>query len=379
VVDLTDIDRAEAESAAGGAGPGSEDGDDDDSGDESGDEKVDLSSRSVRDDLARRLNQTAAAALAAGGPAAGAPAAAGAGASSGDGYGQDYVEVKVTQRGGLLNHSRLVVVYSSKRSFATLNEERRVRHEMALRDVLSLEVPVQDTSNPYAQVFVVFRDPAKAPLHFQFADSHDRQQLCERMCALVPDIDYKDEADTREWPDEHRFNVLIDSRRHVLSLLRSAQLVRLFDPSKRFTDMPLDTIATLESGQDRDERSRLSILLKSTRRVTCSFLDGVSARERFLLQLRTLSGAYDGASLAARPLSLFIGTWNVGSMPHPPETGFFVDTHKGIYDVYGMTNMHARSSPLPSHPVPSHRLSTRRPTRLPITAAAHNFSFLPKQ
>jgi hypothetical protein len=137
---------------------------------------------------------------------------------------QDYVEYHVTLKGGMLTHARIFVLYSKRKTFSILDDKRKLRHEHNLADVLSIEIPLSNqpigqnsgtsgsagastavntstvtASGKHPEIFIVFKKTTKEkPINFEFNDPSELQGFCARMCALNPEIDCKDEADTRD-------------------------------------------------------------------------------------------------------------------------------------------------------------------------------------
>jgi hypothetical protein len=145
------------------------------------------------------------------------------------------------------------------------------------------------------------------------------------MCALNPDIDCKDESDTRDNPDDLRFHVekvnkVGARKKRILTVLKKLRVIRSYDQQKMFKDTAFAKIQKLETAYD--DRSKLTIYTKSGKITQYVFADAM-AREKFLIHIRTLTWNDDKPDEKLEPITspvtIFIGTWNVGSSKFPVE------------------------------------------------------------
>ncbi len=200
----------------------------------------------------------------------------------------------------MLTHPRIIVLYSKRKTFSLLDDRRKLRHEHSLADILSIEIPITNqfvgTAVPgstghgasghglgtgaspaantaaapvsaHPEIFIVFKKTTKEkPINFEFNDPNELPIFCARLCALNPEIDVKDEADTRDNPDDLRFvvdkvNKVGARKRRILAVLKPLRLIRSFDQTKLFKDTAFSKIQKIESALD--DRCKATIYMQS--------------------------------------------------------------------------------------------------------------------
>ena len=288
----------------------------------------------------------------------------------------DYVIFKKNRYG--MKQQRILVINAHGCTMLLLDEKRKFKKEFNLSSILSLEIPkptAKDTKNvnAEAQCFIVFaKETNQKPFHLFFADSLDRLHFCERLVSLAPhDLSIKDESDSVEDEDSFRFGILklnkVGVKKKRIVVLRTKERVlRSFNREKSYKDMSFEKIIKWE--KPLVDRFRVNVFVHERPHPIILIFSDPIARERFVSQCNyirqmmeeeqaaitpppslpsanespatspatnstTPSSVAASSASSPPPLTIFVGSWNLGNSPWAGE-----DLHAFIppmkYDLY---------------------------------------------
>lgn len=275
----------------------------------------------------------------------------------------DYTVIKRNRYG--LRQPRILVINSTHRTILLLDEKRKFKKDFSLSLILGVDIPkAKDKAALEAECYLSFaKESGQKPFHLFFADTLDRLHFCERLSSLAPHpLVIKDESDQRDDDDTYRFGILklnkVGVKKKRIVVLRTAERVlRSCNHEKSHKDTRFDTIIRWE--KPLADRFRLNLFIKNRPQPLIFIFPDPVAREQFVVQsnyIRQLMAeeAMAAAALSATPLttaatpaapasaltsslhaplSIFIGSWNLGNAPFTYESlNDFIPSMK--YDLY---------------------------------------------
>jgi len=163
---------------------------------------------------------------------------------------------------------------------------------------LQVDIPSSDSeSDPEALAYIVYVPQLKQKTFCaHFHDSVERTYFCERLKLLRPEIDVKDES-AEALSKELRFPLIKIHRagtktKKLVTVLREQFLLRWFNSSRDYKDLPVNQIAALRHVPDSNGRLRADLVLKSGTVMNLIFPD-VATWERFKAEIQNLLALYD--------------------------------------------------------------------------------------
>lgn len=249
----------------------------------------------------------------------------------------NYQEYRVIKKNKFRNRQQRIIVLKPK-SLLLLDSQRKFIKAFPYDQIFSVEFVATDDkkkdSSPEVEAFLVFQKAtAQRPFQIFFPDAFDRNHFTQSLKSVHRKLILKDEDDGR-----HRFVVtklavniaqgVRQGKARILEVLVSECVIRSYDRIKQFKDTHFANIQQIEPCVADNRR----IFLSTTKKFAFDFPDHLS-RARFLaLTTFLLDSVHE--ETPGHKVSIFCGTWNVGSSAPVDSISNFIPSN--TYDLYAI-------------------------------------------
>eukprot|EP01006_Ploeotia_vitrea_P051449 TRINITY_DN67561_c7_g3_i1.p1 TRINITY_DN67561_c7_g3~~TRINITY_DN67561_c7_g3_i1.p1 ORF type:complete len:1104 (+),score=605.94 TRINITY_DN67561_c7_g3_i1:110-3313(+) len=247
-------------------------------------------------------------------------------------HGGAYLEYHLKKKNKYgIKQSRIIVLNSHRRSLLLLDSHRKFKKELSLADVLQVEIPGGKDSGQLA--YVIFSSDQRA-FQLYFNDAFDRIHFCERLSTLNNQVTIKDDSEEFDDPENMRFTVLKVNKvgrkkKRILYLDSKKRVIRSLNILKNAKDTPIGDGRLVKIEKSYEDKVSATLTFRERDPWHFIFSDS-AARERFVHRARMISQSppedinNDSSNSGENTddnaeISLFVGTWNVGSSSFPSD------------------------------------------------------------
>jgi len=243
----------------------------------------------------------------------------------------DYLDYHVKKKNKWgIKQNRILVLNSVRRTLLLLDENRKFKKEIGLEHIIQVDIPKSSDSS---RAIIIFSPSiSQRPFSNYFADVFDRIHFCERMATMNHSIVFNDENDHVDSTYIERFSVLkltkVKKKKRIVYLDSKNRIIRSLDIRKTCKDVRLDGGRLRKIEKSVIDRKAVRLIFSNRKNDWHFVFSDAAARERFVYRCRFIAddSNYDAScdepimqpeKVPAQPLSIFVGTWNVGDSAFP--------------------------------------------------------------
>lgn len=118
-----------------------------------------------------------------------------------------YLDYAVTKRNKFgMKQSRIIVINSTNQSLFLLDDRRKFKKELTMKNIISVEIPKsKDKDGELSECFIIFKkESGQRPFQLFFSDPLERSHFCDQLHAIsLSPISIKDESASVEDGNKH--------------------------------------------------------------------------------------------------------------------------------------------------------------------------------